>query len=138
MKTGLIHMQDKQEKRGQGPGARGQEVRRSSRSAVPCRLLTRSALLSPVPWRLATRRQAFTLTELLIVIAIMAVLTGLIATAAVNAMRSSRRSSISLDIQNISGAIENFKNDYGAYPPNGMHEDVANPPTANSVDARVH
>lgn len=71
--------------------------------------------------RPAARRQAFTLTELLIVIAIIAVLAGLIAAAAVNALRSSRRSSIVLDIKNISGGLENFKNDYGAYPPNAIN-----------------
>ena len=40
---------------------------------------------------LASRRPAFTLTELLIVIAIIAVLAGLIAAAAVNAMKAARR-----------------------------------------------
>jgi prepilin-type N-terminal cleavage/methylation domain-containing protein len=70
---------------------------------------------------LSARRQAFTLTELLIVIAIIAVLAGLIAAAAVNAMKAARRGQIVLEIKNISGAIENFKNDYGAYPPNGIN-----------------
>lgn len=69
----------------------------------------------------ATRRPAFTLTELLIVIAIIAVLAGLIAAAAVNALKNARRAAILLDIKNISTAAENFKNDYGAYPPNGMN-----------------
>jgi type II secretory pathway pseudopilin PulG len=55
------------------------------------------------------------------VIAIIAVLAGLIAAAAVNAMRAANRGRITLEIKNISGALENFKNDYGAYPPNGMH-----------------
>lgn len=71
---------------------------------------------------LTSRRQAFTLTELLIVIAIIGVLAGLIAAAAVNALNASRRAQTILEIKNISGAIENFKNDYGAYPPNGMTE----------------
>ena len=65
-------------------------------------------------------RQAFTLTELLIVIAIIAVLAGLIAAAAVNALRASKRNAIVLEIKNVSAAIENFKTDYGAYPPNAM------------------
>ena len=67
------------------------------------------------------RRSAFTLTELLIVIAIIAVLAGLIAAAAINALRKGRETRVSLEIKNMSTAIENFKNDYGAYPPNGMN-----------------
>ena len=75
---------------------------------------------SPFPFRLSPSRSAFTLTELLIVIAIIAVLAGLIAAAAVNALNAAKRGQIVLEIKNLSGAIENFKNDYGAYPPNGM------------------
>lgn len=67
-------------------------------------------------------RPAFTLTELLIVIAIIAVLAGLIAAAAVNALKKGRETRITLEMQNMSAAIENFKNDYGMYPPNGMTE----------------
>lgn len=78
-------------------------------------------------------RLAFTLIELLIVIAIIGVLAGLIAAAAVNALRASRRAQTTLEIKNMSGAIENFKNDYGAYPPNGMNPLPQNPPAANSV-----
>ena len=80
--------------------------------------------LRPLPSR---RHAAFTLTELLIVIAIIAVLAGLIAAAAVNALRAARRNSIVLEIKNVSAAIENFKTDYGAYPPNAMSQGVAAP-----------
>lgn len=73
----------------------------------------------------SSRHTAFTLTELLIVIAIIAVLAGLIGAAAVNALRASRRNAIVLEIKNISAAIENFRTDYGAYPPNGMSNAVA-------------
>lgn len=72
-------------------------------------------------FRLRRSRSGFTLTELLIVIAIIAVLAGLIAAAAVNALENARRAAILLDIKNISAAAENFKNDYGSYPPNGMN-----------------
>ncbi len=82
---------------------------------------------------LSPRRQAFTLTELLIVIAIIAVLAGLIAAAAVNALNAARRGQIVLEIKNLSGAMENFKNDYGAYPPNGMNPMPQNNPPANSI-----
>ena len=80
---------------------------------------------------------AFTLTELLIVIAIIAVLAGLIAAAAVNALRAARRNSIVMDIKNLSAAIENFKTDYGAYPPNGMNVSPLNPPPAGSPAALI-
>src|SRR5690349_14208151 len=82
---------------------------------------------------LSASRPAFTLTELLIVIAIIGILAGLIAAAAVNALRASRRAQTTLEIKNISGAIENFKNEYGAYPPNGMNPNPQNPPAANSI-----
>ncbi len=70
-------------------------------------------------------RSAFTLTELLVVIAIIAILAGLAATAAVSAMKAARRSSISLELKQLAGAMENFKNDFGAYPPNGMNPNNA-------------
>ena len=80
----------------------------------------------------ATRRPAFTLTELLIVIAIIAVLAGLIAAAAVNALKNARRAGILLEIKNLSNAVENFKNETGVYPPNGMNPNPQNNPPANS------
>lgn len=83
-------------------------------------------------------RRGFTLTELLIVIAIIAVLAGLIAAAAVNALRRGRETRITLELQNMTGAIENFKNDYGIYPPNGMTEmDPSMNPAAGTSAALV-
>ncbi len=64
--------------------------------------------------------RAFTLTELLVVITIIAVLAGLITGAAVNALNKAKQASITLEIQQLSSAIEDSKNEYGAYPPNGM------------------
>lgn len=75
--------------------------------------------LPPSPFRRPPSRSGFTLTELLIVIAIIAVLAGLIAAAAVNALKKGRETRIQLEIQNMAGAIENFKNDPnigGVYP----------------------
>jgi prepilin-type N-terminal cleavage/methylation domain-containing protein len=66
------------------------------------------------------RRRAFTLTELLVVIAIIGVLASLITAAAVNALRTAKRARIVLEIKQMATAIENFKNDFGAYPPNAM------------------
>jgi len=70
-------------------------------------------------------RPAFTLTELLVVIAIIAILAGLAATAAVSAMKAARRASISLELKQLAGSMDNFKNEYGAYPPNGMNPNNA-------------
>jgi prepilin-type N-terminal cleavage/methylation domain-containing protein len=67
-------------------------------------------------------RRAFTLTELLVVIAIIGVLASLITAAAVNALRNAKRARIVLEIKQMATAAENFKNDVGAYPPNGMFD----------------
>ncbi len=61
---------------------------------------------------------AFTLVELLVVITIIAILAGLITGAAVNALNRAKQASITLEIQQLSAAIEDFKNEFGAYPPN--------------------
>jgi prepilin-type N-terminal cleavage/methylation domain-containing protein len=65
-------------------------------------------------------RNAFTLTELLVVITIIAVLAGLATNAAINALNAGKRTVITLELQQLATAVEQFKNDYGAYPPNGM------------------
>ena len=64
---------------------------------------------------------AFTLTELLVVIAIIAVLAALATNAAINALNAGKRTAILLEIDGLATAIENFKIDYGSYPPNGMN-----------------
>ena len=99
----------------------------------------RARCLPPSPFRLPPSRRGFTLTELLIVIAIIAVLASLIAAAAVNALKAARRGQIVLEIKNISGAIENFKNDYGAYPPNGINPSptAVSGPTPGSAQALI-
>ena len=63
---------------------------------------------------------AFTLTELLVVIAIIAVLAALATNAAINALNAGKRTAITLELQQLATAVEQFKADFGAYPPNGM------------------
>jgi prepilin-type N-terminal cleavage/methylation domain-containing protein len=92
----------------------------------------RARSLPPSSFRLPPSRRGFTLTELLIVIAIIAVLAGLIAAAAVNALKKGRETRTLLEIKNLSTAVENFKNETGVYPPNGMNPNPQNPPPANS------
>ena len=60
-------------------------------------------------------------------IAIIAVLASLVTAAAIRALNAAKRNRIVLDIKNISTSLENFKNDYGAYPPNCMN--LGNNPT---------
>lgn len=66
--------------------------------------------------KLAAR--AFTLTELLVVITIIAILAGLITGAAINALNRAKQAAITLEIQQLAGSLEDIKNTYGAYPPN--------------------
>jgi prepilin-type N-terminal cleavage/methylation domain-containing protein len=83
--------------------------------------LTAGRQLPSSAFGLRPSRSAFTLTELLIVIAIIAILAGLIAAAAINALRRGREAGIQLEIRNLSAAVEEFKTDRGVYPPNAMN-----------------
>ncbi len=66
---------------------------------------------------------AFTLTELLVVITIIAILASLITAGAMNAMRRSQEAAITLEIGQLADAVERFKTETGgAYPPNSMNE----------------
>jgi prepilin-type N-terminal cleavage/methylation domain-containing protein len=69
---------------------------------------------------LSAPHSGFTLTELLVVITIIAILTSLVVAAAVVAMRRAKQARITLEIGQISEAMERFKSDYLAYPPNGV------------------
>jgi prepilin-type N-terminal cleavage/methylation domain-containing protein len=53
----------------------------------------------------STPRSAFTLTELLVVITIIAILTSLITVAAVNALRTAKQARITMEMQQISNAL---------------------------------
>jgi prepilin-type N-terminal cleavage/methylation domain-containing protein len=72
---------------------------------------------------------AFTLTELLVVITIIAILAALITAGAVNALNASKRAAITMEIGQLADGIERFKNETGgAYPPNST-----NLPTAQAL-----
>jgi len=62
----------------------------------------------------------FTLVELLVVITIISILTGLLTVAVANALRKAKQAAIVLELQQLGGAIEDFKNEYSAYPPNAF------------------
>lgn len=62
--------------------------------------------------------RGFTLTELLVVITIIAVLASLVTGAVMNALSRAKQAAITLEIQQIAMGLEDLKNEYGAYPPN--------------------
>jgi|GEM_PF-3117614 len=68
---------------------------------------------------LNTKRQGFTLVELLTVIIIVGFLAAMVAGVAPQAMRSVKQSSIRAEIQQLCMALESYKAEYGEYPPDG-------------------
>jgi prepilin-type N-terminal cleavage/methylation domain-containing protein len=62
-------------------------------------------------------RRGFTLVELLIVIVIIGLLVGLVSVAAVSAMKTARNAKITLEINDMSRALQEYKDKYGAFPP---------------------
>lgn len=65
------------------------------------------------------KRSAFTLTELLVVIAIIGMLAALVTVAARAAMAAARRGVIKMELTQLDMALEQYKNKYGEYPPDG-------------------
>ena len=65
----------------------------------------------------AKNRPAFTLVELMIVIVIIAILAGLTTVGTRIAIRKSKEATVTLALEQLSMAIEKYKNDVGEYPP---------------------
>jgi len=63
------------------------------------------------------KRRGFTLVEMLTVIVIISILAGLIAGGAISARSAARRAVIVTDIQQLAISLENYKNEFGEYPP---------------------
>jgi prepilin-type N-terminal cleavage/methylation domain-containing protein len=64
-----------------------------------------------------TKRQGFTLVELLVVIVIIGILAALITVAVSAAITNARQARILLEIGQLSGAMAQYKVKYGSYPP---------------------
>ena len=64
-----------------------------------------------------TQRSGFTLVELLVVVAIIAVLAALITPAVFNARLSARNAVIKSEIEMLHMSIMNYRNENGSYPP---------------------
>ncbi len=65
---------------------------------------------------LPLKRSGFTLIEMLVVIAIIAILAGLLFPAINRALETAKRNQASADVRSIAGAITMFYNDYGYLP----------------------
>jgi prepilin-type N-terminal cleavage/methylation domain-containing protein len=95
--------------RAQGSGFRVQE------SGVRC-----SALRTPHSALATPRPSAFTLVELLTVITIIGILAGLATVAAYQAFGTAKGAAIKTDITNLESAFEQYKMNFGQYPPSDM------------------
>ena len=62
-------------------------------------------------------KRAFTLVEILTVIVIISILATLTVLAVAGAMRASKRAKIGWEMSQISMALEQYKNEFGEYPP---------------------
>src|SRR5262245_7751446 len=61
--------------------------------------------------------RGFTLIELMVVILIIAILATLATMAGSAAIRSAKQTHIKLELDNMAGQIDQYKADYGSYPP---------------------
>ena len=69
-------------------------------------------------------RNGFTLTELLIVIAIIGMLAALVTVAASAAMSAAKRSAIRMQLSQLDMALEQYRQEFGEYPPDGTDPDA--------------
>ncbi len=64
-----------------------------------------------------SRQRGFTLVEMLVVLAIIAVLVGLLLPAVMAAVNAARRGQMAMEISQLAQAVEAYKNEFGDYPP---------------------
>ena len=66
------------------------------------------------------RKNGFTLVEMLVVIAIIAILAALITPAVAGALWSARQTKIKVELDQLASGMEAFKAKYGSYPPTNL------------------
>ena len=64
-----------------------------------------------------SERSGFTLVELMVVITVIGLLVGMLVAAVIPVMRTARQAAMQFEMKQIEQSIENFRNDYGFYPP---------------------
>lgn len=81
------------------------------------------AVNRPNGWsRPGRTRTGFTLVELLTVIVILGILTGLISAAVVAAIARAREARVTLEIRTMEAQLQVFKNTYGDFPPSNLQD----------------
>jgi prepilin-type N-terminal cleavage/methylation domain-containing protein len=92
---------------------------RTPHSVFPRSLLMPSSRIPHSAFRTPhSERPAFTLVEMLVVIAIIAMLAAILMPAIWSAVLKARNAAVISDISQLEMAIEEYKNQYGDYPPN--------------------
>lgn len=99
--------------------------------------LTRPASFSMphAPCSTLRKRSAFTLIELLIVIAIIAILAGLAFPAVQGALNSGKKAQARNDVQQLAAAIKAFQLEYGRLPSTATGSDTVNADNAAVIAA---
>ncbi|MGN6135199.1 MAG: type II secretion system protein [Aureliella sp.] len=70
------------------------------------------------------RRPAFTLVELLMVITIIGILAGILVPTIMYAMQAVKKRAIGIEVQTLANAVDQYKNKYGDYPPDGTNTTI--------------
>ena len=92
-----------------------------------------SSSMLPAPSSPPRERAAFTLIELLVVIAIIAILAGLTLSTLGYVNRKGAESRAKAEVAALSAAIDNYKLDFGSYPPtNTLYRELVGTGTNNS------